>query len=358
MKKITDIDKNLKIETSIEEKDVVFFDASEPPFDVYGLMKDGDRDFVRMPQEIAKTVNEGVESLNFNTAGGRLRFKTNSRYVAIKVITKDVYVLPNMALAGSSGFDLYEKKSDGYAYRASFLSDWDFGNFQSRQGYENITYFADKGMKDLTLNFPLYNGVKKLYIGLEKGSDLESGGKYADKKPIVFYGSSITQGGCASRPGNAYSNMLSRRYDIDTINLGFSGSGRGETEIAEYIAGLDMSVFVYDYDYNAPNAEHLKKTHKPMFDVIRKAHPNVPIIMLSKPQLFLNEEDTERKNIIYATYEEAKKNGDENVYFIPGDEIFKIYGGDSCSVDGVHPNDLGFMCMTDAISHVLDEIFS
>lgn len=357
MKKLTDIDMNLKIETNIDEKDIVFFDASEPPFDLYGLMKDGDCDFTRMPQEIAKTVNEGVEALNVNAAGGRLRFKTNSRYVAIKVMMKEAYVFPHMALAGSSGFDLYEKNPDGYAYRATFLPDWDIRNFLSDKAFENITYFEDKGMKDLTLNFPLYNGVEKLYIGLEKGSALESGGKYSDEKPIVFYGSSITQGACASRPGNAYSNMISRRYDIDTVNLGFSGSGRGEKEIAEYIAGLDMSVFVYDYDHNAPNAEHLRKTHKPMFDIIRKAHPNVPVIMLSKPQLFLNEADTERKNIIYATYEEAKENGDENVYFIPGDGIFKIHGGDSCTEDGCHPNDLGFMCMADAISRVLDGIF-
>lgn len=356
MKKITELDKNLRIETDINEKNIVFLDAAEQPFDMYGLMKDGERDFVRMPQSIAKTVNEGVENLNLNTAGGRLRFKTDSEYVAIKVVTKTTGLMPHMTLVGSSGFDMYEKTTGEYTYKASFMVNWSIDEFAQRKGYENITHFGERHLRDLTLNFPLYNGVEKLYIGLEKDAVIENGGKYAIKKPIVFYGSSITQGGCASRPGNAYSNIISRRYDADTVNLGFSGSGRGEREIAEYIAGLDMSVFVYDYDHNAPSTEHLEKTHKPMFNIIRKAHPEIPIIIMSRPKLKLSADEVSRKAIIYDTYEAAKNGGDENVYFVPGDEIFKIHGGDGCTVDGCHPNDLGFMCMADALSGVLNVI--
>ena len=359
-KSISDIDKNLKIETNIQEKDIVFFDASRPPFDIYGLIKDdaSGKSFVRMKKADAEKVNEGVEVLSTNTAGGRLRFKTNSRYVAIKVESEKTGFMPHMTMAGSSGFDMYEKISGEYIYTASFLTDWDLANFAKNGGYENITYFPEKRLRDLTLNFPHYNSVEKLYIGLEKGSVIEHGGEYSRKNPIVFYGSSITQGGCASRPGNAYANIISRRYDTDILNLGFSGSGKGERAIAEYIASLDMSVFVYDYDYNADNAEHLEKTHKPMFDIIRKAHPNTPIIIMSMPKMRLNDEEKRRKAVIKSTYDNAIASGDKNVYFIPGDKIFKIHGGDSCTVDGCHPNDLGFMCMADAVSDVLDKIFN
>lgn len=356
-KLITELDKNLNIETNIQEDNIVFLDASQPPFDVYGLMKDGENDFVRMPQSVAKTVNEGVENINFQTAGGRVRFKTDSEYVAIKVVTDGTGFMPHMTLAGSSGFDLYEKADGKYTYKASFLTNWNIDEFAKSKGYENIAHFGERKLRDITLNFPLYNGVKKLYIGLERDAVIENGGEYAVKKPIVFYGSSITQGGCASRPGNAYTNIISRRYDADTVNLGFSGSGRGEREMAEYIAGLDMSVFVYDYDHNAPTAEHLEKTHKPMFDIIRKAHPEIPIIMMSRPKVNLTEDEVRRKAIIDDTYNAARSSGDKNVYFIPGDEIFTMREGDSCTVDGTHPNDLGFMAMADALTCVLDGIF-
>ncbi len=356
-KNISDIDKNLKI-TTITENNIKFYSANERPFKVYGLMYDEKLGrFLRMPNDIAKNVNPGVEILNTNTSGGRIRFKTNSEYVAIKVISNTTGFMPHMALSGSSGFDLYTKDNNGYTYFATFMPSFSFDDFTNNHGYESIIHFSDRKMRDLTINFPLYNEVLNLYIGLEDNAALERGEPYKTEKPVVFYGSSITQGGCASRPGNAYANILSRKYDFDFINLGFSGSGMGEPAIAEYIAELDMSAFIYDYDYNAPNAEHLKKTHKPMFDTIRKAHPNIPIIIMSMPKLSLSESCIHRKEIIKETYDIAKSGGDKNVYFIPGDEIFKIFGNDSCTVDGCHPNDLGFMCMAEAVSEIFDTIF-
>lgn len=356
-KKISDIDKNLKIATNIPESNIVFYNVNDKPFNIYGVMYDeNEGKFLRMPQDIAKSVNPGVEFLNGHTSGGRVRFKTDSKYVAIKVISKTSGFMPHMALSGSSGFDMYTKDENGYTYAATFMPYNVYEKFEENQGYENIIYFSDSKTRDITINFPLYNEVCSLYIGLEEDALLENGESYRTEKPVVFYGSSITQGGCASRPGNAYANMLSRRYDFDFINLGFSGSGMGEPEIAEYIAKLDMSAFIYDYDYNAPDAEHLKKTHKPMFGIIRKAHPDIPIIIMSKPMLKLDSDNTERKEIIKETYEIAKANGDKNVYFIPGDEIFKIFGNDSCTVDGCHPNDLGFMCMSEAVSRIFDKL--
>ena len=128
---------------------------------------------------------------------------------------------------------------------------------------------ADGKEHTFTINFPLYQGVNSLYIGLKEGSVIKEAPEYETTAPFVYYGSSITQGGCASRPGSAYQNILSRHLQWDHINLGFSGSCKGEDEMAYYIASLDMSVFVYDYDHNAPTVEHLKNTHEIFFKKIK-----------------------------------------------------------------------------------------
>ena len=124
-------------------------------------------------------------------------------------------------------------------------------------GYESVIDLGETKMRQITINFPLYSAVSSLEIGLQETAVVESPTPYRVETPVVFYGSSITQGGCASRPGNCYTAVLSRRLDFDHVNLGFSGSGKAEQEMADYIAGLDMSVFVYDYDHNAPNLAHL-----------------------------------------------------------------------------------------------------
>ena len=242
------------------------------------------------------------------------------------------------------------KKIDGKdTYIKSFITD--------RGKFEAIYDFADTKMRELTLNMPLYSGVKKVYIGLAETAKTEKCAPYTYDKPVVYYGSSITQGGCASRPGNSYQAMISRRFDCDHINLGFSGSAKGETVIAEYIAGLDMSIFVYDYDHNAPTVEHLAATHKPMFDIIRKANPDLPIIMVSRPNDRDNIEDMNRRfEVIKATYDAAVSSGDRNVYIIDGSHLMDGIADGDATVDGSHPNDLGFYCMALRIGDVIENI--
>ena len=121
--------------------------------------------------------------------------------------------------------------------------------------------------------------LEDVLIELEDDAKLETPTPYTLERPMVFYGSSITEGGCATRPANAYTALLSRWLDADYINLGFSGSAKGEMEIANYIAGLDMSVFILDYDHNAPTIEHLAETHEPFFKMIRS------ILLMVRPSL-------------------------------------------------------------------------
>lgn len=173
----------------------------------------------------------------------------------------------------------------------------------------------------------------------------------------MYYGSSITQGGCASRPGNSYPAIISRMLNCDYINFGFSGNAKGEDIIVEYMASLNMSVFVCDYDHNTPSTEHLLNTHERLYKKIREGNPELPIVFISKPDFDSNVPlNIQRRNIIYSTYINAINNGDKNVYFIDGESLFKSEGRDSCTVDGCHPNDLGFMRMAETIGYMIKKL--
>jgi hypothetical protein len=355
MKNIDEIDSNLKVETSIEEADIRFLDVRQEPFRVYGLYDYKNQPvFKRMPDEVAAATNEGVAHLNLHTAGGRVRFTTNSRYVAIKAVMPFVTKFPHMPLSGTSGFDLYIDKGSSSTYYGTFMPPVDMTG-----GYESILYFDDAVERDITINFPLYNGLDLLYIGLQSSAYIGSGTEYVYKKPVLYYGSSITQGGCASRPGNSYQAIISRRLNCDHINLGFSGSARGEDSIVEYMSDLDISVFVCDYDHNAPNAEHLAATHEKLFRKFREKSPELPIVLVSKPDFDRNYADSiRRRDIIYTTYMNAIRSGDKNVYFIDGQHLFKDENRDCSTVDGCHPNDAGFLRMAEVIGHIVGRILS
>ena len=203
---------------------------------------------------------------------------------------------------------------------------------------------------------PIYSNIEKLYIGIKEGSALKSAAEYAIKTPIVYYGSSITQGCCASRPGNTYQSIISRDLNCDFINLGFSGNAKGEDTIAQYIAGLNMTVFVYDYDHNAPTVEHLNDTHEKMFLTVREAHPDLPILMLSRQKYYLNDEEKKRLAAVRKTYENALARGDKNVYMIDGPDLLLECVRETALVDNCHPNDSGFVSMAHIVGNQLKEI--
>ena len=239
------IDKNFRVETSIKKEDICFYDAEDSVFRIYGVLKEKGM-FRRMPEAAAEGINKGVYGLHTNTAGGRVRFVTNSAYVAIKTQYSPCRK-PHFALSGSSGFDMYTGTGEAARYAGTFIPPVDVEN-----GYESVIDFADAQERIITINFPLYSDVRKLYIGLQEGASLKEAPEYKIKTPVVYYGSSITQGACASKPGSCYPSILSRKFDCDYINLGFAGSARGEEAMGDYIKELDMSIFVLDYDHNAP----------------------------------------------------------------------------------------------------------
>lgn len=346
---ISVIDPNLKVETKIKEENIHFYDVLQPPFSVHGVFYE-DGKFRRIPEAVAKTVSGGVRTLHANTAGGRVRFKTDSDYVAIHAKMDGITRLSLLSLTGSAGFDLYVKEGEGQRYKGTFVPPLDM-----QDGFESIIKFSDgQKMREITVNMPQYSNVCRLYVGLQEGATVCIPEVYKYQGPIVYYGSSITQGVCASRPGNSYQNIIARRLDADYVNLGFSGSAKGEPEIVDYICKMDMSLFVYDYDYNAPTPEHLQNTHEKLYLAVREAHPEIPVVMLSRPKLYLTTDDVKRREIIRTTYLNAKARG-ENVYFICGEDLMQ-YAGDSGLVDGVHPNALGFASMARVLGDLLETI--
>ena len=342
---IEKLDKNFEIKTTIEVQDICWHNVTEDGFDIYGLYdpKNG-APMRRMPQDAALEVSSPVSVICKQTAGGRIRFRTDSPYIAVRVFYDDMTPFSHMPLSGKAGFDLYCYENGEYHFIKNAMPTID-----DKKGYERMIIKNNSKMNDFLMHMPLYNEVSSVYIGLQEGAKLETAAKYRDIPPIVYYGSSITQGGCASRPANAYENMISMMLDVDHINLGFSGNARGELSMADYIGGLNMSVFVLDYDHNAPNVEHLENTHEAFYKRFRMHQPNTPVIMVSRPDINSDKKSALRAEIIRTTYENAVAAGDKNVTFINGATLFGTDLRDSCTVDGCHPNDLGFYRMATVI---------
>jgi hypothetical protein len=371
--KISDIDPNLKVPETLDLPDLRWLDARSGEFVLYGTrVDDPGEPFRRLPADVAESVNEGVAFLARNTAGLRLRFRTDSPYVALHAEWDTQCCFSHMPVSGVCGFDLYRvirgtdpdpepgsgRGTDpGPEYAGTFIPP-----FSSPSGFESVLA-TPGGMQDFILNFPLYNDVTRLYIGVSESARFEAPAKYRPVLPIVYYGSSITQGGCASRPGNAYQSMLSRTLDVDFINWGFSGSARGEETMVKHIAATPMSIFVCDYDHNAPDAAHLEATHFAVYKTVRDANPDLPIILLSKPDVRtihpqVYKENMRRRDIVRDTYERAVNTGDRHVYYIDGYSLFADDDPQSATVDGCHPGDLGFHYYRLALEPILRKLLT
>lgn len=345
MKRIEELDKNFKTELPVFDG-MKTYDIFQPPFALYGVFY-GKKGFFRMDEKAADRVSEGVSQLNYNTSGGRLRFSTDSKKIILTATLPEICLMDHMPLTGSSSFDLYCDGVYTGPFRAACVEEY--------KGTWSCMLNMPEGKKDVLISFPLYNNVKDVYISLEETADVAEGKKYEDKLPIVFYGSSITQGGCASHPGNAYPNMISRELNRDFINLGFSGNCKAEKAMSDHIGRLPMSLFVYDYDHNAPSYEFLRATHERFFKELRILNPDVPVIFISTADGVFGKDTEKRKAIIKKTYENAKASGDQNVYFLDGQQFYKETGLENSTVDGCHPNDLGFWAFYKSISQFIKE---
>ena len=341
---ISKIDKNMTASKVIDKTGYDFYDIDEAPFRIYGVYRDGEK-YRRLPPEVAETVNEGVLILHANTAGGRVRFVTDSKKIAFLIWGNGSLPTENGAYLNRGSLDVY---ADG-----RFMGVTRGGNDFPLTYYESaVGEFDETRDRLITAYMPNYGEIHKIIVGVEHGSKIYEAPDYKYEKPVLFYGSSITQGGCASRPGLSYESDIERDADMNYINLGFSGRAHGEQTMAKYISSLDISALVLDYDHNARDAEDLENTHEPFFKTVRAACPDLPVIMVSMPKYDLTKEDYARYLVIKKTYDNAIARGDKNVYLIFGKELLEGVESEGLC-DGCHPNDLGFKAMAKGILPII-----
>ncbi|MCK5729766.1 MAG: SGNH/GDSL hydrolase family protein [Draconibacterium sp.] len=321
---------------------IVWFDAHEKPFGLVGFeWINNDGVYRRLPVNPDWEITKHVDDLSNHTAGGQVRFSTNSKKILVKVELAGRSNMYHMPATGQSGFDLYVRKNGIQRYIRTTRFPHDSVNYQ----YELYKSEENK-LQDFTINFPLYNGVKSLQIGIGQGSIVQAPPAFSFGGKIVIYGTSITQGGCVSRPGMAYSNILSRKLDAQFVNLGFSGNGKGEPALANLINQIfDVSFIILDYEANA--GKTIKNTLVPFIEILREQHPQTPILVMSKIRYAIHFKKSPTFDM-YIDLRDFQKNvvvervtaGDKNIYFLDGS---KVLGDDyyECTVDGVHPSDLG-----------------
>ena len=309
--------------------------------------------FDRLPAKAEGTVPKPIWGLSRQSAGMLVRFVTDATAINVRwTLTSPTLAMPHMAATGVSGVDLYVRTDSGWRWLAVG---------QPRQQTNQVQLVNDltPARREYLLYLPLYNGTASLEIGVPSEATLTAAGSWGAKarKPVVFYGTSIQQGACASRPGMVHSAILGRRFQCPTINLGFSGSGRMEPAMADLLAELDPSVYVLDCLPNM-NAEMVTERVEPFVRTLRRAHPQTPIVLVEDrrfPNGFLvarNREGNDANHAaLRAAFQRLKKSGIKKLYYIPGDSLLGEDG--ESTVDSSHPNDLGFMRQADAFAKVL-----
>ncbi len=288
-------------------------------------------------------------SLACCTPGVTVRFFTDAASVALDVKLRGVCAgMNHFTNRGVYGFDMLIGTGTNRRYVGNLMQNF----VGTTEAMKDLLALPD-GLKEVQINFPLYGGVESVRFGFPADAKIALPTKRA-YRPIAFYGSSITQGGCVCRPGNSYCNIVCRALDADCRNLGFSGSAMGEQPVAEYIGGLELSAFVMDYDFNSPSEEHLRATHRPFFETVRRMQPELPIVILSHVWAFDDREtDFNRIAILKETYDAAIAAGDRNVYYIDSRNFFRGPMSDLCTVDHLHPNDLGQFIMAEEVYKTL-----
>ena len=351
--RISDIDPNFRLSENIPAE-TKFRSVWEEPFRIYGIASNAKGDFCRLPRELLSRCSEGIQRLAEYLAGACVRFSTDAESLAVVWELVTSANMAHFAPCGKNGMELFEETDSGTRHVANLLPALEDGGACRLQQSSFVR--LPGGMRSYVLYLPLYNGLKTLMLGLPQEALLAEGRTTRTEKPIVFYGSSVTQGACASKAGSCYTTLLARRLDAAQVNLGFSGNAKGEPELARYIASLDMSLFVYDYDYNAPSVEHLQATHEPFFRIIREAHPELPVVMISRFSGKWGPDTEARREIIRNTYLRAVEAGDRNVWFVDGQPLFGETDRDMCTMDNAHPTDIGFLRVADALEPLLREI--
>ncbi len=332
------------------QAEVVWHDATE--FDIEGRgWSDVDAPYDRFPARAKATVPEEVWNLSKHSAGLCVRFRTRSLKVSVRwTVNSDSLAMPHMPATGVSGVDLYRRADDG---------PWRFvANGRPEKRVDNLltaTLPGGAAETECLLYLPLYNGVQRLEIGVPRDAVLERAASRlaARRRPIAYYGTSIVQGGCASRPGMAHVAILGRMLDRPMINLGFSGSGRMDPAVSQLLSELNPCVYVIDCLRNMgglPDDEIAGRV-KTLVEILRKAHPSTPILFVGRSEFQSERPIAAIERLQDKVVNGLKESGIPGLYLCPGSILLGVDGDGT--VDGSHPNDLGMRRQADALAPIL-----
>ena len=307
----------------------------------------------RLPASYKEIVREPVWDLAKNSAGLSIRFLSNSSLITVKWELLNNFSMDHMPDTGIKGVDLYFKEND----------KWQYINTGRPIGFNNeyrLVENMNNELREYKIFLPLYDGVKNIEIGIDNSSYIKKPEK-SEKKPIIFYGTSITQGACASRPGMAHTNIISRKLDRNVINLGFSGNGRMEKSIAKLISESNPAFYVIECMPNMYPPDLITSNTIPLVDIIREKHPDTPIVLVdlfTSPLTALDSNmkklTSEMNNSLKNEYDKMINNGYNNIIYL---ETQSALGNDfEGTVDAVHFTDLGFMRYSDFLIRKFKEL--
>lgn len=298
--------------------------------------------YERLPESLQNVSRKPLWELGRNSAGLAVRFRSNSTCIAAKWEVRNNAGMNHMTPTGIKGLDLYCLQDGKWIFAGS-------GRPQGKVNRATIVKNMLPKEREYLLYLSLYDGVTSLAIGVDSlsGIDRPAVDLPVHEKPVVFYGTSILQGGCASRPGMAHTNILERWLQRECINLGFSGNALLDLEIAEVMAGVDASMFVLDFVPNA-TVEQMKERADKFYTIIRSKHPDTPILFVEDPIFAHSPFDTkiakevkDKNETLTAFFQSLKQRGEKNIYFLSSKDIIGHDG--EATVDGIHFTDLGFM---------------
>ena len=312
------------------------------------------RYYDRFPSDAEHKVPPAVWSLSRDSAGMMGRFKSNASAVHVRyTLVKSNTGMPHMPATGVSGVDLYARDEKGKWRWVNVVKPVDKQVNQAGPLSEKMPVEE----REYAFYLPLYNGVEKVEFGVNDGASFE--GLAPRERPIVFYGTSITHGACASRPGMCHPAILGRRLDLPITNLGFSGNGKMDASVGEFLCKVDAAVFVIDCLPNM-DAKLVRERCVPLVNQLRAAKPETPIVLVEdrrNTNSWIHPDKvkyhTDNHAALKESYDKLIAAGVKKLFYIPGDALLGDDGDGA--TDGSHPSDLGFYRQADVMEPVIRE---
>jgi hypothetical protein len=325
---------------------------------VEGLgFKDTKSPYDRLPARAEKVVRDVVWDLSRDSAGVAVRFMANTSTIHARwSITSKTLASANITATAASGLDLYARTDAGKWHWVGIGRPTKFP-----ENTDTLAASLPSGQREYMLYLPLRNGVTSVEVGISKGGSIAAAPvRPSATKPFVFYGTSITHGISASRPGMTHVAVLGRIFQREVINLGFSGNGRMEPEVTRFIAELSPSVFILDCLPNM-TAKDINERAEACVLQLREARPNTPILLVEDRNYADNpfnasrqDRNTTNHQAMRAVYAKLQKDKVPHLFYLKGEELLSPDGEDT--IDGSHPTDLGFQHQAMAFQKVLQKI--